>query len=294
MTSLDTSSVGDDTDDKQYAVATSKYSDKELADIYSRARTDYIVPMPMNAMRMREYIDHYNVDLDHSYVAMDPSDHELNGVIMLGIRDKRGWITRMGVLPERRRRHVGQFLMDQAMNVAQEKNLALVQLEVIKGNEPAHRLFKKYGFEETRELLVIRRAPSKLSADLLPKSNITVTPLSKEIPDRLGHREKGSSWVEETASLLNMDNLGGYDISLPDGENGWIIFQKTAFQLQHIVMNPDASPAMMRALLSQVHYDNPRQDTKVENLPLNHPTWPVFEEFGYVISFQRIEMFLHL
>ena len=59
-------------------------------------------------------------------------------------------------------------------------------------------------------------------------------------------------------------------------------------------MNPNASPDMMRALLSQVHYDNPRQDTKVENLPLNHPTWPIFEELGYVVSFQRIEMFLNL
>ena len=294
MTQLDTSSTGTDHNNMQYAVATNKFTDEQLADIYSRARTDYIVPMPMNAQRIREYIDQYDVDLEHSYVAIVPSDDELNGIIMLGLRGERGWITRLGVLPERRRRHVGQFLMDQVIDVARAKELSLVQLEVIKGNEPAQRLFKKYGFEETRELLVIRRAPKKLDETLLLKEGISVTSLDSEIPERLAHREKGASWVEETASLLNMNNIQGYELTLPDGEKGWVVFQKTAFQLQHIVMNPDASPSMMRALLSQVHSDHPRYDTKVENIPLAHPTWPIFEEFGYVISFQRIEMFLHI
>jgi ribosomal protein S18 acetylase RimI-like enzyme len=274
------------------AIPTTQYTDAELADIYSRARTDYIVPMPMNARRIREYIDQYDIDLSGSCVAVDPDDKELNGIIMLGIREERGWITRLGVLPERRRRRVGQFLMDRLIANAQARDITLIQLEVIKGNDPAHKLFVKYGFKETRDLLVIRRAPHELDASQHPTDGIQVSPIEADFETYLANREPGASWVEETASLLNMTGLYGYTLTLPDGEAGWIIFQRSALQLQHIVMNPDASETMMRALLSQVHFDNPKHDTKVENLPEGHPTWPIFEAFGYVISFQRIEMVL--
>ncbi|MGJ3239121.1 MAG: GNAT family N-acetyltransferase [Anaerolineae bacterium] len=277
----------------QEAIPTSQYSYDELADIYNRAREDYIVPMPMNARRMEEYITAYDVDLDASFVARDTEDGAENGVCMLGVRGDRTWITRLGVIPVRRRRRSGLFLMQSEIDISRQMGKSLVQLEVIKGNEPAHRLFLKLGFEVTRELLVVRRAPGALDPSLVPE--MSITPIEDEVVfDVLAERDAGAAWTEETVSLRNAGKMTGLHVTLPDGETGWVVFQKSAFQLSHFVLAPDISEAMMRALIASVHHTHPMQDTKIENIPLLHPTWPIFQQFGYMVAFGRIEMILSL
>ena len=160
------------TDSPHRAVPTSNFTFEELADIYNRAREDYIVPMPMNARRMKEYVVAYDVDLDASFVAVDRDDDEVNGVCMLGVRGERTWITRLGVIPVRRRRKSGLFLMETEIEESIRLGKKKVQLEVINGNEPAHRLFLKLGFEVTRELLVIRRPPGPVDPALIPEMSI--------------------------------------------------------------------------------------------------------------------------
>src|SRR5687768_8026651 len=103
-------------DNSHYAVSTSRYDFTELADIYNRAREDYIVPMPMNAKRMQEYVASYDVSLDSSLVAIAKDDEDIDGICMLGVRDERSWITRLGVIPMRRRRKSGEFLMRAEMD----------------------------------------------------------------------------------------------------------------------------------------------------------------------------------
>jgi GNAT superfamily N-acetyltransferase len=93
------------------AVPCSKYTFAELADIYNQSRVDYIVPMPMNAKRMEAYVRSYDVDLDASIVVFD-SAGLMAGVGMLGLREDRAWITRVGVLPDRRGHNLGLFLME--------------------------------------------------------------------------------------------------------------------------------------------------------------------------------------
>jgi ribosomal protein S18 acetylase RimI-like enzyme len=275
------------------AVATSNYTYAELAEIYNQARVDYIVPMPMNARRMQQYVEAYDLDLDASMVALDKDDGEPNGVCMLGIRENRTWITRLGVIPERRRRKTGEFLMRVMINESTRRDKDLVQLEVIKGNEPAYHLFRKLGFEVTRELLVIRRPPGQVLPE--PYDNLIIEPIpADEIASVLEEREPIAAWTEETASLLNTGNLEGLRVTISSGETGWVIFQSTPFQLQHLVLSPGGSDDLREALIAAVHQTHPLQDTKVENVPVDHPTWPIFQKLGYFDSFRRIEMTLTL
>ena len=81
------------------------------------------------------------------------------GVNMLGLREDRAWITRLGVIPNTRRNGVGQALMESLMEQAARLSIKFVMLEVIKNNTPAHQLFLKLGFYEVGELLVLRRSP---------------------------------------------------------------------------------------------------------------------------------------
>ena len=71
----------------------SKFTYEELTDAYNETRVDYLVPMPMNVARLMEYCRVYDVSLEHSCVAVE--EETVLGLGMLGVRQGRGWITRL-------------------------------------------------------------------------------------------------------------------------------------------------------------------------------------------------------
>ncbi len=272
----------------------SAYSFEQLAEIYNLARVDYIVPMPMNAKRLSDYVRWYDVDLECSFVTLsDTNSHEETGVGMLGVRGDRAWITRLGVIPERRGHKVGQLLADALLQAAAARGARLVQLEVIKGNMPAYNLFLKLGFHVTRELLVIRRPPGPPPGPppLAQTEIFQLTP--DDLPRILHNRVVNPSWIDETASLLNAGQLRGYSAHLPNGQSASLIFQNGPFQLMHFGYDAATPAELMSALLHHTHTEFPLQDTKVENIPEGCPAWEGFRALGYLEVFRRLEMFLY-
>lgn len=276
--------------DGRYVVPARAFTFDALADIYNQARVDYIVPMPMNGKRMAEYVQYYDVSLDGSFVAFNGEQLE-TGIGMLGLRGRRGWITRLGVLPDRREKHIGSYLMESMIEYAISTGVTLMQLEVILGNTPAHRLFLKLGFEEVRELLVVRRPPSRLKTDVLypRRSDIEEIP-ADEIPSLLEQRTDRPSWLDENASLLNTGTLRGYRIMSPTDAPAWVIFQRQPFQLAHFAFGGTQHTDSLIGIMRHIHSDFAMQDTKIENLPVDSPVWPVLQNVGYLEVFRRIEM----
>ena len=82
-------------------IPASRFTIDELTAISNQPRVDYMVPMPMNAARLAEYVQTYDVDMRHSLVASE--NGVLRGVAMLGVRADRTWVTRLGVIPSTRR-----------------------------------------------------------------------------------------------------------------------------------------------------------------------------------------------
>jgi ribosomal protein S18 acetylase RimI-like enzyme len=275
------------------AVPCNQYTYAELAEIYNQSRVDYIVPMPMNPRRMEAYISSYDIDLGASAVVYD-GEGLMAGVGMLGVREDRAWITRVGVIPDRRGHNLGRFLMETLIDQARAQNCRVVQLEVIKGNTPAHRLFLKLGFRETRELLVIRRPPGKPTNPLSEESS--VTPLTTEEVENCARQGGGWSWIEEPDSLLKVGNLRGLHVELVSGETGRAVYQHSPLQIAHLALHTPtpARDTLTLALLYHLHNLNPLLDTKVENTPALDLRWPLFQQMGYVEAFRRIEMFLYL
>src|SRR3990172_6115180 len=98
-------------------IPATKFTVQELADLYNQTRVDYLVPMPMNADRLTEYIHIYDVDLNLSCVARG-REGQVFGLGMLGVRDDRAWITRLGVLPVSRRSGIGAALVSEMLERA--------------------------------------------------------------------------------------------------------------------------------------------------------------------------------
>lgn len=272
----------------------SQFSYEQLTDAYNQTRVDYIVPMPMNAARLREYVRVYDVDLNGSRVAID--NGEILGLGMLGRRENRGWITRLGVLPTTRRRGTGQALMSALMESAAERCLQWMWLEVIKGNEPAHRLFQRFGFEETRELLVVRRPPDP---SILERSAAHLDDAVKQVTELphadalmlLAQRRRRPNWLNETESLQHVSNLVALAVERRDGSRGWVCYQPGLMQLTRVTVEVTAgdATAVTETILQLLHQRHPNQDAVVENIPPDD-CWAGYQKLGYFDTFRRIEM----
>jgi ribosomal protein S18 acetylase RimI-like enzyme len=273
-------------------LSSGQFTSEELTDAYNQTRVDYIVPMPMNVARLREYVHNYDVDIDASAVVL--VDGEILGLIMLGVRSNRTWITRLGVIPTKRRFGAGQRLMERLIEESRRLKAVSVQLEVIKDNVPAHRLFLKLGFRETRELLIIRRPPFPVSQDVPFYKHQILN--YHEALGMLYQRKSIPSWLDETPSLINAGNIAALRVELAGGAWGWVVYQSTVFQLGRLVIQTEAGDPNLvgRALLHALHTRYPATDTKSENLPQGDPHWPALQAMGYLESFRRIEMRLDL
>jgi len=268
------------------------FSYQELTEAYNSTRVDYIVPMPMNVDRLREYVETYDVDLAASAVAVD--GNEILGLGMLGIRAGRAWITRLGITRSNRRRGAGGALVDYLIEQARQKDKKYIVIEVIEDNVPAYSLFTKNGFKPTRDLLVLRRPPLAIEP---PNPEIKFqTVEGAAVLALLRARRTTPSWLDEYESLINAGNLFGLEATFPNGSHGWLVYQNTVFQLARLVIQTERGDPVMvgRALLQKLHHTHAIKDTKTENLPADDPHWPAFQALDYMVSFRRNELKLQL
>jgi GNAT superfamily N-acetyltransferase len=271
-----------------------RFTFEELTEAYNQTRVDYLVPMPMNVARLREYAHAHNVRLASSYVAIH--GHTMLGLGMLGLRQQRSWITRLGVLPSGRRRGVGQALLEALVTESIHQQRQQIWLEVIKGNKPAHRLFSKFGFHETRELIVARRAPGVQAKSMATLDVRRVTNLNHEDAlILLAHRKKRPNWLNETETMYNLRNLSALLVELHNGGRGWVTYHAGLLQLTRInVEVVTGDPVEVTATVLQVlHRRHKRQDAIAENI-LSDELWEGYQKAGYFDVFRRLEMVRNL
>lgn len=269
-----------------------RFTVQELTDLYNQTRVDYLVPMPMNADRLNEYVHDFNVDLGQSCVARN-TDGQVLGLSMLGFRGDIAWITRLGVLPASRRTGAGSALMDSMLENADALGMRETHLEVIKNNEPAYKLFLKKGFVETGTYLVMRHAPRPLSDSLQGKA--TWLDYDKAL-EKLATYPEHITWINTFESMRNSQNTEGLQVELPNGDSGWLVYRNTKFTLRstlsHLIIHTEqGDPRVVGIqLLSHLHTHFLHHDTYAENIHENDPHLPAFETLGYFTNFSRIEM----
>jgi ribosomal protein S18 acetylase RimI-like enzyme len=269
-----------------------QFTVQDLTDLYNQTRVDYLIPMPMNADRLSEYIHDFDVDLQHSCVAR-ANNGEVLGLSMLGIRNQIAWITRLGVLPAARRTGAGLALMNGMLANADALGAKETHLEVIKNNAPAYQLFLKTGFIEKDTYLVMRHAPRPMT---LPRQGeITWLNFDKAL-EKLETYPHHITWINAIKSMRNSPNTEGLQIRLENGGSGWLVYRNTKFTLRsslsHLIIHTEqGNPEEVgRQLLSHLHTQYPHHDTYAENIYEADPHLPAFHALGYFTNFSRVEM----
>jgi hypothetical protein len=163
-------------------------------------------------------------------------------------------------------------------------------LEVIKNNVPAHQLFLKLGFYEVGELLVLRRSPTVPPPDPIVADARRLQ--RAEALDLVGRNRGTQPWTNQSESLFNAQDVSGLRLTLTDGSEGWLVYQRQKFTLTRFAYKTETGDpvTMAWAFLSHLHHQYPRLDTQLENIQVNDPHLPAFYQMGYIESFRRIEM----
>lgn len=268
-------------------LSAAQFTIQELVDLYNQTRVDYLVPMPMSTERLAEYIRDFDVNLSCSCVAR--ADDQVLGLGMVGIRENRAWITRLGVLPATRRGGTGDALMDCMLEKVSALNLEDTHLEVIKNNEPAYKLFLKKGFIEADVYLVMRRAPKAISDPIF--GNVEWLDKGAAL-QTLGSYPNHLTWITAVESMTNAPDVQGMRVRLPNGDSGWLVFRNQKFFLSHLVLHTESGdPSEVGTqLLLHLYTRFPRKDTYAENIHKKDLHLPAFRALDYFENFSRIEM----
>ncbi len=267
----------------------SQYTIEELTHFYNQTRVDYLVPMPMSADVMGEYIHDFDVSLELSPIVLDADSGQFLGLGMLGVRGDRTWITRLGVLPNIRRTGAGKAAMDTMMENSRKIGAKKIILEVIKHNTPAQTLFKRSGFQQTIEFLVLRRAP--LRPPLSPEGEITWL-YRKDALAALRSYPYPLTWINAIESMENASMFQGFALKMKSGAKAWMVYRHKKHSITHFVFHTErGNPAKMaRNLLLYLHLQYHRMDAYAENFFADDPHLPAFFDLGYFEAFRRIEM----
>jgi ribosomal protein S18 acetylase RimI-like enzyme len=80
-------------------------------------------------------------------------EERLVGVAVVSCDSRKGWINRLAVHPDFRRRGIAVDLIDECESAIRKLGLKLFCALIEESNEPSIRLFKKRGYVEHRDIL---------------------------------------------------------------------------------------------------------------------------------------------
>jgi ribosomal protein S18 acetylase RimI-like enzyme len=135
-------------------LAASALSISELSDLWGAVYEGYQYRMSHTPDLLERMVRSGSIRLDRSPLLVE--DGRPVALSFLGVRGGRGWIGSFGVRAEHRGRGLAARLMEVQRQQAAALGLSTVQLEVLRGNGTARRVYERAGFTVTREVLVLQ------------------------------------------------------------------------------------------------------------------------------------------
>jgi len=248
----------------------------DLAALFTRAYEGYVVPMQIDEATLLFLVRTFDLDLDAGLVAL--REEEPVGLVNLGIRGERGWIGGLGVVATERRDGLGRALMEAVHAEARARGVREISLEVIEGNDAAHRLYEDLGYEPIRWLEI-----GSLEAD--GESGVADERPWEEAHARIReHRSAREPWQRDDETLRHYDDLRGLRT-----ESGAAVFRVAGGRVTLLQFAGDDVAA--DAMLASLRREGP---VNLFNIPAGDPLLYVAKGLGGQTTLRQREMVLSL
>jgi len=253
-------------------------STSDLATLFSRGYEGYVIPFQVDEDALRFMTETFDLDLAAGRVAF--RGDEAVGLANLGIRETRGWIGGVGVVPSARRQGVGRVLMQAVHEQATARGLRELWLEVIEGNDAAFSLYEKLGYKLLRWVEV-----ATLDADLGSTDGVDEASVEDALARIRSLRREREPWQREDATLVHYDDLRAV---LTD--DGAAVYRKLADDRVILLQHAGGEDAARR-LLQSLRTNGP---VTLFNVPADDPALSVLKELGGSVTVRQREMTLAL
>jgi ribosomal protein S18 acetylase RimI-like enzyme len=275
----------------------------ELADAFNRSFEHYFVPMnltPESFAAMNRITD---VRLDRSIVAYT-ADGTLAGVAVLAIRDGRGWVGGIGLVPEQRGKGYSRVLLQRLLDEARRAQLRQVLLEVLKENVLAQALYLGAGFRVLRPIDIfigtidaaaLPAAQNAAAGEVRPISLTQALALHDEM------EPVAATWQRELASLAKTPSVVGLACYAANEETplayvlysvypqGYVLFD-LGIRGKGVARPLDAG----LRLIQELHTRLPQATYRAIDIPTGDPLGAVLQALGCPTWTQQYEMAVEL
>jgi ribosomal protein S18 acetylase RimI-like enzyme len=147
------------------AVPASNYSLSDLVSVLNRGFDGYFIPIHFTNDLFSNMLRKDGIDLADSRVLL--ADNRACGIALIACRPSLGTsrVAAMGIAREARGKGAGSWFMKTLVDDACDRGEREMVLEVIEQNEPAIKLYRKYGFTPVRRLVGYIRKDKGVEAD---------------------------------------------------------------------------------------------------------------------------------
>ncbi len=245
-----------------------------------------------------DFVRDTQIDLAHSTIALD-ADRCVAGLLMLGVRGRRGWVGDAAVLPKYQGQKLGQALMRRCSEMGARLGLRTIQLEVRVDNLNARHVYEKEGYQYTRHLPCYAATLDELGWRNLPVvPDLSVTRLPDDWPFNLTWYDSCDAakpcWERELSTLLSqrgqqawLAKRGGRAIAFllagPSRDGN-------ALHLRHLAIIEAATADDIRALCVAAANDVHAKKLRIGLEPYDSRVAVMLREFGFALDKDLWEM----
>lgn len=115
---------------------------------------DYSLAFQVGPEWVSEHLQAHQVDLERSPLWLDAAGNVI-GAALLALRQGRAWVGGFGIAPAFRGRGFSHALLEEVVQAARQAEAGQIQLEVLLNNPRAQATYRRGGFEEVRQLVVL-------------------------------------------------------------------------------------------------------------------------------------------
>jgi GNAT superfamily N-acetyltransferase len=131
----------------------------DLVELLNRGFENYLVPIQFSVPAFETMLRKDGIDLTSSLVLL--AEDQPSGIALIARRGRVSRLAAMGIAGEMRGKGAGSWFMEGLIREARERGDREMVLEVIEQNEPAVRLYNKFGFLPIRRLISLIRQDAK-------------------------------------------------------------------------------------------------------------------------------------
>lgn len=172
-----------------------------IVDVFNRGFNDYLIPVSMDEIVLKDYVFVNDISLKDSFVAFDDSGNP-QAFTFTGIRERKGWIGGLAVDPRFRGLGFGRAILKAQIGRVKELGLEELWLECIDQNVPGVRMYEKAGFKRLYDIWFMQLDDPRPIDIKCPDYEKRLV----DIADVLPYYDKDHIWPKAARSLRRLSN----------------------------------------------------------------------------------------